>query len=81
MYFQNVLLIKEHQPYLTELKRSQVILAEPVGEDIPLKLGPFRNHQHQRVIDKSDDRQVPAKKQGFSLIMAKQHTPRKHHII
>ena len=54
-----------------------MILAEPVGEHIPLNLEQFRNHQHQRVDidDKSDERQVPAKEKRFiTLIMAKQRS-------
>jgi len=61
-----------------------VILAEPVGEHILLILEQFRNHQHQRVDidDKSDDQKVPAKlKNCITRIMAKQDTPRKHHVI
>ena len=44
-----------------------MILAEPVGEHIPLNSVQFRNHQHQRVDidDKSDDRQVPEKEKSF----------------
>lgn len=47
-----------------------MILAEPVGERIPLILEQFRNHQHQRVDidDKSDDRQVPEKKKAFKTV-------------
>ncbi len=60
-----------------------MILAEPVGEHIPLNLEQFRNHQHQRVDidDKSNDRQVPAKEKScITLIMAKEDTPRKLHV-
>lgn len=61
-----------------------MILAEPVGEHVPLDLEQFRNHHHQcvNIDDKSDDRQVPAKEKSFiTLIMVKQDTPRKHHVI
>ena len=40
-----------------------MILAEPVGADIPLDLEQLRNHEHEGVnVDhKPDDRQVPSK--------------------
>ena len=56
-----------------------MILAEPVGEHIPLNLEQFRNHQHQRVDidDKSDDRQVPAKEKSCITLIMSQDTPTK----
>ena len=61
-----------------------MILAEPVGEHIPLNLEQFRDHQHQcvDVDDESDDRQVPAKEKKFYYSdHGKTCISRKHRVI
>jgi len=44
-------------------EKLQVVLAEPVGQDISLSFKQHRNHQHQRVDidDEAQDREEPSK--------------------